>query len=135
MDFTEETSTRLHELCEDRRRLDTEIKARQNMRDVVNQQIVEIAGAQREGSQSMYNGFFRIVTTGKVNRKLCADELAEIIDHIPEALSPFEFKPTLNLKKLRALEMGNPELYKYCCRAIEETNAKPSVKVEGEDER
>ena len=129
----QQTSHELHALCEEKRELKLNIASLKAQEAVVNDAIVKLVGKQREGSHSLHNGVFKVTTTGKMNRKILADELAEIHEHIPEVLSPFEFKPSLNLKKLRALEIANPELYKYCCRAIEETVGATAVKVEVAD--
>ena len=129
----QQASHKLHALCEEKREIKLKTAALKAQEAIVNDEIVKLVGKQREGSQSFNNGLFKVTTTGKMNRKVLPDELAEIHDHIPEVLSPFEFKPSINLKKLRALEMANPELYKYCCRAIEETTGTTAVKVEVAD--
>jgi len=129
----QQTSHKLHALCEEKREIKLRRATLQTQEALIDHEIVKLVGTQREGSVRMDNGAFRVVTTGKINRSIVEDELAQIIEHIPEVLSPFEKKTVLSIKKLRALEMANPELHKYCCRAIVETEGKTAVKVEVND--
>tara|TARA_R100000234_G_scaffold62535_2_gene37952 strand:- start:9252 stop:9650 length:399 start_codon:yes stop_codon:yes gene_type:complete len=129
----QQTSHKLHALCEEKRELKLQKASLSAREDIVDNEIVKLVGTQQEGSLRMDNGAFRVVTTSKLNRRILPDELAQIQDSIPEVLSPFVSKTVLDMKKLRALELGNPELYKYCCRAIESKNGKVNVKVEVND--
>jgi len=126
----QQTSHELHALCEEKREIKLKAAALKTQEALVNNEIIKLVGKLREGSQSLNNGVFKVTTTGKMNRKVLPDELAEIHEHIPDELSPFEFKPSINLKKLRALELANPELHRFCCRAIEEKEGTTAVKVE-----
>jgi hypothetical protein len=133
MNMDQETSHRLHELCERKREVRLRRAALDTDEAVIDNEIIKITGKSREGSTRVTNGLFRVVTTGKLNRKILPDELAQIVDHIPTDLSPFVSKTVLDMKRLRALETANPELYKFCCRAIEAKDGKPNVKVEVAD--
>lgn len=133
MNMNEESSHRLHQLCETKRELRLRRAAIDTDEAVIDNEILKITGYAREGSTRVDNGVFRVVTKGTMNRKIVHSELALIAAHIPAELSPFVSKTVLDLKKLRALEAANPELFKYCCRAIEEKEGKTNVKVEVSD--
>jgi len=129
----QQISHKLHALCEEKREVKLQKASLSAREDLIDNEIVKLVGTQREGSVRMDNGAFRVVTTSKLNRTVLQDELALIEESIPEVLSPFVSKTVLDMKKLRALELGNPELFKYCCRAIKSKDAKVNVKVEVND--
>jgi len=88
--------------------------------------------ARREGSLSNEIGDYKVTTVARMNRKVNPAEYAEIQEHIPAKLNPFKVETVvkLDIQKLRKLEEIEPELHKYCCRAIEEKPGTVSVKVE-----
>jgi hypothetical protein len=109
-----------------------EIKRLTDERAVVRSQLLAnpLVLARAEGSTHSTSDRFKVTTTGRMNRKVVESEYREIETDIPKELSPFVRKLTLDLKKLRALELANPELHRYCCRAIEETPGSVGVSVE-----
>ena len=130
MNMSEETSQKLHELCERKREIRLRRAALDTDEAVVDNEIIKLAGVQREGATRVSNGVFSVVTTGKLNRRIVPSELAQIQQHIPAELTPFVSKTVLDMKRLRALETANPELFKFCMRAIEDKEGKTNVKVE-----
>ena len=88
--------------------------------------------ARREGSFSNELGDYKVTTVARMNRKVNPAEYAGIKEHIPEQLNPFKEETVvkLDISKLRQLEEIEPELHKFCCRAIEEKPGTIAVKVE-----
>ena len=74
--------------------------------------------------------FGLLTTTGKLTRKLDLNAWNEIKDSIPEDLQPVRVKVEIDLKKLRALEQANKEVFKQVSRAIETKEGNTGVKVE-----
>ena len=111
-----------------------EIKRLTDERNVVRTQLLAnpLVLARAEGSTHSTSDRFKVTTIARMNRKIVESEYREIENLIPKKLSPFVEKLTLtlDLPKLRALELANPELHVYCCRAILETPGKVGVAVE-----
>tara|TARA_R110002051_G_scaffold7629_1_gene34021 strand:+ start:311 stop:718 length:408 start_codon:yes stop_codon:yes gene_type:complete len=124
----------LTRLCLVETQMTTEIKRITDERAVVRQQILDnpAVATRAEGSMHVKHENFKVTTTGKLHRRISFSEYEEIKEQIPEKLSPFVVvsKLELDLKRLRALELANPELHKHCCRAIEETPGLTGVKIE-----
>lgn len=133
----QEMSHRLHALCEEKRELRLRRATIETQEAVLDNEILKLVGNRREGSQTITNGVFRVVTKGVMNRTVLPEEYHSIIDDIPAELSPFKVETkevySIDLKQLRALENANPQLHKYCCRAIREKPGKINVKVEVAD--
>ena len=111
-----------------------EIKRLTDERNVVRTQLLAnpLVLARAEGSTHSTSDRFKVTTIARMNRKIVESEYREIENLIPKKLSPFVEKLTLtlDLPKLRALELANPELHVYYCRAILETPGKVGVAVE-----
>ena len=93
-------------------------------------EILEIINTPEEGTLTTTTRFFKCSTTGKLKRKLDAETWAHIQDAVPEALRPVRVKLEIDLKKLRALEQANPEVFRFVAQAIETKPAKAAIKIE-----
>ena len=76
----------------------------------IDKKLIAIIGFEQEGSRSMDATHFKVTTQGKLNRT---------VD-----------KQVVDVKILRALEMAQPELYRYVCGALITKPAKTSIKVQ-----
>ena len=92
--------------------------------------IAELAPVKEEGSSVTTTRFFKITTVGKLTRKLDVEAYLNIEGDIPESLRPVKTELKLDLKKLRAIESANPDLFKFVSKAISTKPAKTSIKVE-----
>ena len=88
-------------------------------------QILEKSSLKLEGSASQIVGPFKLTTTGKLTRTLNHEAYLSL--GLPENLSFVDYKPSINLKRLRAIEMVDPALAATC---ITMKPGKTSVKVE-----
>jgi len=96
----------------------------------IDQQLIAIIGFEQEGSRSMDATHFKVTTQGKLNRTVDEVKWAAIEQQIPEHLRPVRTKQVVDVKILRALEMAQPELYRYVCAALITKPAKTSIKVQ-----
>ena len=96
----------------------------------IDQQLIAIIGYEQEGSRSMDATHFKVTTQGKLNRTVDEVKWAAIEQQIPEHLRPVRTKQVVDVKILRALEMAQPELYRYVCGALITKPAKTSIKVQ-----
>lgn len=95
----------------------------------VEREIISMVGAKSEGAQTAEVGPYKITTTGKLTRKLDTTAYMSVINDVPVEVSPVEFNPSLDLKKLRALETANPGVYAIVSSCIEIKPAKTAVTV------
>ena len=124
----------MHDLLHLQLRTEATLERVKQDRDAIRMAILsrENVYARREGSLSNEIGDYKVTTVARMNRKVNPAEYAEIQEHIPAKLNPFKVETVvkLDIQKLRKLEEIEPELHKYCCRAIEEKPGTVSVKVE-----
>ena len=80
-----------------------------------------------EGSKTVQKGNYKVTVTNKISRKLDFGKYQDIRERIPEQAQFVDFKPAINLKKLRHLEATMPELVAEC---ITSSPAKTAVKIE-----
>lgn len=92
--------------------------------------IIALIGVAEEGTTTEKTAFFTIKTVGKLTRSLDAAAWDAIREDFPAALAPVAYKPSLDLRQLRALEKANPALYAKACECITTKPAKPAVSVE-----
>ena len=97
----------------------------------LDKKLIAIIGFEQEGSRTYDTGAFKVTTQGKLNRSVDEVKYAAIEQQIPEHLRPVRTKQVVDLKLLRALEMAQPELYRYVCGALITKPAKTSIKVQG----
>jgi len=101
--------------------LKTRLQLQQRKREVtasinqLDQKIIAIIGYEQDGSRTFDTGAYKVTTQGKMNRKIDAASWETIAEQIPEELRPVRIKYEVDLKKLRALEFANPELYRWIC--------------------
>ena len=89
--------------------------------------ISSLIATQEEGTENVVAGSFKISVTSKLTRSLDYPAYLAVEDGLPEGIKCVDLKPSLNLKKLRALEMVDPSLSAHF---ITTKPAKCSVKVE-----
>lgn len=85
-------------------------------------------GEKLEGSEteSSSDGRFKITITRKLTRKLDYKAYQEIENSLPATLRFVTYKPEIDLKILRAVELVDPSLSAMC---ITTAPAKPSIKI------
>ena len=100
------------------------------------QRLIEIAGVKEEGTTSASGLYFKIKTVAKINRRIDLEALDILRQQLPQAIisKAFVFKPTIDAKGLRHLELNEPEYYNELTRAVIATPAKIAVSVELIDE-
>ena len=99
-------------------------------RVMIEQKLIDLIGCKEEGTQSAKTDWFKISTTGKLTRSLDAAAFDAVRKHVPDEISPVDYQPKLDLKKLRALEAANPDVYAIVASCITTKPAKPAVRVE-----
>ena len=94
--------------------------------------LIEIAGVKEEGTTSASGLYFKIKTVAKINRRIDLEELDLLNQRLPQAIisKAFVFKPSIDAKGLRHLELNEPEYYSEITRAVIATPAKIAVSVE-----
>lgn len=117
-----------HLICQLRAFKETENLAKQN-RIKVEEQIASLLQGPPEGSVSDKDDHYKVTVKRSFNRTLDLDKYDEEKTTIPPDLDPVIMVPKLDMTKLRAIQKGNPELYKRCCLFIESKPAKVSVSV------
>ena len=102
--------------------------------DVLNaeQTIIALAGVKDEGTTTQSGKYFKIKTVGKVTRRIDFDALDLLKQKMPEAIlsKVFSYKPTIDVKALRQIELNEPEYYNEISRAVIAKPAKVAVTVE-----
>ena len=122
--------TQLDLICQELREAKAAEDAARDKRIACEQSVIELVGLKEEGSTSEKTQFFKVTTTAKLTRALDASAFMAMRDRIPDGVSPVDFVPKLDLKKLRALEQANPGIYQLMTQCITTKPAKPAVKVE-----
>lgn len=98
----------------------------------VEEQITAMVTGEIEGTANAQDGEYKVKVTRKLTRTLDIDAYLAVKAQIPISVDPVIYKPDLDLKKLRAIETANPDLYKVCTAFITVKPAKASVKIEME---
>jgi len=83
-----------------------------------------------EGTESREVDGLKIKVVRKLTRTLDEKLYFKNMYLIPKSIDPVIYKPSLDLKKLRAIETANPEVFAVCQKFISVKPAKDSVKVE-----
>ena len=94
------------------------------------QKIIEILGVAEEGATTQKTEFFAVTTTGKLIRSLDIAAWEAVRGDVPDEISPVVYKPSLDLRKLRAIETTNPSVYKIVLCALTVKPGKPAISVE-----
>lgn len=94
--------------------------------------IIALVGAKEEGSKSAKTTWYKLTTTGSLNRTLVPN-WRQVLDD--DAIDPQSFaavikmEPKLSVSGLKAVATANPEAYRVLCNAIVTKPAKIQVKV------
>jgi len=116
------------------REAEESLKAAQATRDAAMFRVVTLLGLKEgeEGTTSLKTEYFKVSATGKLTRSLDEERLEEVQSQVPQDLfaKVIEYKPSLNLKALRAVEQANPAAYRVFAQAITVKPGKPTAKVE-----
>ena len=101
-----------------------EIAAREK-RVNIEAKILELVPSKLEGTETTTRDGYKVAVTTKLTRKLDI-EAYQALD-LPENLLFVNYKPEIDLKKLKAVEMVDPSLIALC---VTSTPAKASLKIE-----
>lgn len=114
------------------REAEANAKAANKEKDKALAKLVPLLSMKEEGAQHTKTTFFDITGTAKLNRSLNIAKLPTVQSTVPQELyeQVIVYKPSLNLKALKAVEVANPEAYKAFAQAITIKPGKPSVKIE-----
>ena len=83
-----------------------------------------------EGSASVVEGGLKVTVTHKLTRTVDMEAYGEHCDGIPTEITPIRMKYDVDIKIYRALESGNPEMFKIVQKFVEVKPAKTAIKVE-----
>lgn len=102
-------------------------KKAQDHRKSIEELIVKTLGAKTEGSSTFNGDSFQLTTTGKLTRSI--DDIEGLQQVVPDAIFHrlVNYKPALDLKELRYIEMNEPELYAEIANHITTKPAKTAV--------
>lgn len=124
------SETSLDELCENWVLLkDAENKAKDE-RLQVEAAICELVDVPTEGTNTTTTALFKCKTVGKLKRKLDVKAWAKIEKDVPEHLRPVRHKVEIDLKKLKAIESANPDVWRVVAQAITSEQGKTSINIE-----
>jgi hypothetical protein len=92
--------------------------------------LIELVGCKPEGSTTSKTAFYKVTTTGRMNRRVDVAKLAEVQSAVPHDLyeAVFPYKPSLSTAGLRKAEKS--EHWATIAQAITTTPGKPAVKIE-----
>jgi hypothetical protein len=95
-------------------------------------QLIALVGAKEEGTTTHKTEWFKVQTTGKLNRSLIPEALAAVQSAVPQSLyeQVIRYHAELSLSGLHAVEKANPDLYRVFTGAIITKPAKIAVSVE-----
>jgi hypothetical protein len=91
----------------------------------VEEQIAAIVGHKDEGTVTTVTDGYKISVTTKLNRKLDIEAYENL--EVPDFARFVTYKPEIDLKRLRAVEMIDPALVARC---VTTSPAKKTIKVE-----
>jgi hypothetical protein len=89
-------------------------------------EISALIATKEEGVDTLDAGGFTVSVTSKLTRKLNYVAYQDIESSLPEGLCCVDLKPSINMKKLRALEMVDPNI---SAMFITTKPAKAAVKI------
>lgn len=99
-------------------------------RVALEEELIELVGAKKEGAQTHEIGDFKVTITGRINRKIdWAIFDKDIASKIPESLHPVKVKRELDDTGVRYIENNEPQLYKILAKALTVKPAKTSVTI------
>lgn len=124
------SETSLDELCENWVSLKEAENRAKDERLQVEAAICELVDVPTEGTNTTTTALFKCKAVGKLKRKLDARAWAEIEKDVPEHLRPVRYKAEIDLKKLKAIESANPEIWRVVAQAITSEKGKTSINIE-----
>ena len=131
MEGLKDLSVKLIELKEKVYDINQEIRA-------VEEQIIELMGANDEGTRTIQMDGMSLSTVGKINRTIDNNKLREIWNELPEFVRKevFKMKPTIDMKNYRALRDMDEGLWYKVSGAIVSKPGKTTVaiKIFGDDD-
>lgn len=99
-------------------------------RIALEQELIDLVGAKKEGAQTHTIGDFKVTITGRLNRKIDWKTFDESISSkIPESLHPVKVKRELDETGVKYLENNEPQLYKLLSKALTIKPAKTNVTI------
>lgn len=104
-----------------------------NNRLAAEEAIIALVGAKEEGSKSAKTAWYKLTTTGSLNRSLVPNWKEILDDDAIDAQSfaaVIKMEPKLSVSGLKAVATANPAAYRILCNAIVSKPAKVAVKVE-----
>lgn len=96
----------------------------------LDEKIEALVQGPQEGSSCAYADGFKVTVTRKFTRTVDVDAYAEHCDEIPSYITPIKTKFEVDMKIYRALESGNPDMFRVAQKFIEIKPAKTAIKVE-----
>lgn len=99
-------------------------------RVALEEELIALVGQKEEGAQTHTIGEFKIVITGKLNRKIDWDLYDKsIAAKIPESMQPVKIKRELDDTGVKYLENNEPQIYKLLAKALTIKPAKTAVTI------
>ncbi len=110
----------------------------QNAREAriaIEERLIEVVGSKPDSSFTYKTPHYKVVTTGKIARKLDRVKYLEMVNgKIPESLDPVITKLEINPSKLKYIQNHEPDMYRLMTLCMESKQNKTAVKVEAIDE-
>jgi len=106
-------------------------KKANTLRIELENELIALLGMKAEGSETHNLDGFKVVITGKMNRKLDVNAYREVMESIPSDLCPVRVVEEYKLEDAgcRWLSENKPDVWGILAKAITTTPAKPSVNV------
>lgn len=106
-------------------------RAKQAYTEIEDQVLAEV-GHKDEGTQHQETAFYKVTTTGRMNRTVDERELRMVQDSVPGDIFSrvFRFKPALDLKEYRFIQNNEPEIFQLVSSCVTSKPGKPGLKVE-----
>lgn len=94
--------------------------------------IIKAVGAKDEGAFTVKCDHYKVTTNQPVRRTVNKTTALAIRREMPEDLyeALFDFKPSLNTRLFKDLEISNPEVFRLAAKAVTSKPGKISVSVE-----
>lgn len=97
-------------------------------------QILELVAYEPEGVATTVTDEYEVKVTGKLNRTLDEKEYKKIRGSLSMKEDPVVMKPSLDLRKFRALETLNPDAFQLVTRCVTVKAGKPSISIKRKED-
>lgn len=96
----------------------------------IEEKIIALIGSKEEGSTTAKTDFFKVTTTGALDRKI--DDDRALFEELPEEFAKrlLKWKADLSITELRYLQNNEPAIYKIVEKHLTTKPRKVGVKVE-----